>query len=86
MWNSVSSNFHGFSRALEGEVAWMCCDSEGKVTTGVGDLIEPAQAALDLRHYGAPWSYREQLGLASDADVSTDWMPSESLGPRSTGN
>ena len=48
MHPSVKSVFPSFSTKLEGRVPWMYCDVLGLVTIGIGNLIDPEEAALHL--------------------------------------
>lgn len=50
MRTSVLRAWNAFTRPLEGHLPYMYLDSEGLVTTGDGDLIDPIGAALSL-----PW-------------------------------
>ena len=78
MWDSVRDNFFGFSAPLEGVVAYMYQDILGKVTIGVGNLIDSEAAALALPAQGAPFFHKEPPGtplttVASDAEISAEW-------------
>jgi hypothetical protein len=71
MHQIVSQQFRKFSATLEGDVTWMYLDVKGLVTTGRGNLIDPADAALKLQ-----WQYRDRPGtLVSDprAEVTEEW-------------
>jgi len=78
MWDSVRTSFFNFSVRLEGNVPFMYQDTEGKVTIGIGNLIDSEQAALGLSAYGAHFFHKEAAGvtpavLASDAEVVAEW-------------
>ncbi len=59
--------YHAFSTPLEGRVPGMYCDVLGLVTCGVGNLIDPIQAAEKL-----PWTL-EDGRPAELAQVRADW-------------
>lgn len=64
---SVRSTFYDFNSKFEGVVNWMYLDVKGLVTTGVGNLIDPVRAALDLPFHlpdGQP---------ASREDIEAEW-------------
>jgi hypothetical protein len=48
MQASVRAAWCDFNRSLEGWVSWMYLDVEGLVTTGMGNLIDPVEAAFPL--------------------------------------
>lgn len=50
MRQSVKDAFYDFSIRFEGKVEWMYLDCTSLVTSGVGNLIDPCDAALEL-----PW-------------------------------
>jgi hypothetical protein len=63
----VQAVFSELSKAYEGRVQWMYLDCKGLVTTGVGNLIEPASEACKL-----PWTHSD--GTAADkAEVAAEW-------------
>lgn len=59
---------------LEGVVKYMYLDIKGLVTIGVGNLIDPINAALNL-----PFRYKNKPGVtnagqsASRADIEAEW-------------
>lgn len=67
MHASVRAAWHQFSEPFEGRVPHMYCDVLGLVTCGVGNLIDPIEAALVL-----PWR-RADGTLASAAEVRMEW-------------
>jgi GH24 family phage-related lysozyme (muramidase) len=72
MWSSVSDNFAAFSEPLEGKVNHMYLDSLGKVTIGIGNLIDSEGAAIDLRRYGA-FLLDQAEAEATDDDIRAEW-------------
>lgn len=74
MHASVRTQFRAFNEPLEGVVKFMYLDIKGLVTVGVGNLIDPINAALDL-----PFRYKNKPGvknpgqLASRADIEAEW-------------
>lgn len=70
----VKNRFRQFNEPLEGVVRYMYLDVKGLVTVGVGNLIDPLSAALDL-----PFRYKNKPGvtnpgqLASKADIEAEW-------------
>src|SRR6478735_4209085 len=48
MHANVRAVFPGFSKKFEGYVHWMYLDVKSLVTIGVGNLIDPVEAALGL--------------------------------------
>lgn len=71
---SVKSQFRTFNAPLEGVVKYMYLDIKGLVTIGVGNLIDPINAALNL-----PFRYKNKPGVtnagqsASRADIEAEW-------------
>lgn len=56
MWSGVHKMWISFNQSLEGRLPYMYLDIRNLVTTGMGNLIDPRQAAESL-----PW-YDEQTG------------------------
>lgn len=67
MKQAVIDNFYGWSKQFEGEVPWMYLDIKGLVTTGIGNLIDPAPTAI-----GLPWQ-EESGALAGAARIRSVW-------------
>jgi hypothetical protein len=72
MWDSVSQQFQAFSTPLEGQVLWMYADILGKVTIGMGNLIDSEAAALELPALGVPYYHKEGKAVTDD-HIRTDW-------------
>jgi len=68
MHQSVIDRFVDFTVPLEGRVLWMYLDVLGLVTTGVGNLIDPVGAALQL-----PWKLPDG-SLAPKDLVQREWQ------------
>lgn len=68
MHKSVRDAYHAFSMPLEGRVRSMYCDVKGLITTGVGNLIDPMAAALQL-----PWKHEGTGVLATAHEVASAW-------------
>lgn len=73
MWSSVSDVFAAFLDPMEGTVDHMYTDALGKVTIGIGNLIDSPAAALGLAGHGAVL----YVGRNSDAEASTDLIVAE---------
>lgn len=71
---AVVAGFPGFTVQFEGRVHTMYADVRGLITTGVGNLIDPIQAALSL-----PWRHADG-GLASVDQIRADWNSLKSRG------
>ena len=69
MRDVVRATFRAFTAPLEGVVSWMYLDIKGLVTTGIGNLIDPAQHALRL-----PWVLKDTGTPASQSSIAADWM------------
>lgn len=54
---------------FEGRIPHMYLDSEGYVTTGVGNLLATAQAAIAL-----VWNWRDQEGEPGEVEISDEWQ------------
>lgn len=68
MHASVAHAFHAFSRPLEGRLRSMYVDVKNLVTTGTGNLIDPAPLALEL-----PWKHGKTGALATASEVAAAW-------------
>jgi GH24 family phage-related lysozyme (muramidase) len=66
MHRSTVDAFLKFTEPLEGRVAYMYLDIKELITTGVGNLIDPVAAALDL-----PWKIEGRL--ATKDEIQRDW-------------
>jgi hypothetical protein len=66
MWPSVQANFWTFSRQFEGYVPYMYLDIKGLVTVGVGNLVDPVEAAQAL-----PFQFKNQPGIAAPGSAAT---------------
>ncbi len=64
---SVASAFRDFSTKFEGYLPYMYLDIKGLVTTGMGNLIDPIGAALEL-----PWK-RPDGSLATQSEIRAAW-------------
>ncbi|HEX6053726.1 MAG TPA: hypothetical protein VFZ21_30865 [Gemmatimonadaceae bacterium] len=53
---------------LEGRIQWMYCDILGKVTTGVGNLIDSPEAAAKFG-----WTYQDGV-VALREDIAKEWQ------------
>lgn len=74
MWNSVRESFKAFSVPMEGSVPHMYQDHLGKVTVGVGNLIDSAGAAWGTRLLGAPFYQDRGSGPeATEQQVKAEW-------------
>jgi GH24 family phage-related lysozyme (muramidase) len=68
IWPSVQNAWVTFNTPLEGMLTYMYTDSEGYVTTGMGNLIDPVSTALAL-----PWQNSD--GSPADQDtIQTQWQ------------
>ncbi len=73
MKTSAINYFVTFSSGFEGVFTWPYLDIKGLVTTGIGDLIDPAQYALSIpfaRADGTP---------ASQSEIAAAWMAVKSV-------
>lgn len=68
MRTAVRDAFVTYTSPLEGVVHFMYCDVLGLVTTGIGNLIDPAQMAL-----GLPW-LRADGSPATQREIAAEWM------------
>jgi len=69
MYDSVRVAFRGFNEPFEGVVHWMYLDVRGLVTIGVGNLIDPIEAALALPFH----SLAAPGAVATEAQISAEW-------------
>jgi hypothetical protein len=67
MQPTVRSAWRRFNEPLEGITDWMYLDIKGLVTTGMGNLIDPVEAALQLT-----WHTSDGTTATSDA-VRREW-------------
>jgi peptidoglycan hydrolase-like protein with peptidoglycan-binding domain len=73
MHDIVRDSFYAFSEPMEGEVSWMYTDHLGKVTVGIGNLIDSPTDAWRTRELGAPF-FREGDGAeATYEQVDAAW-------------
>ena len=68
MQDSVASVFAEFSTQFEGRVRYMYADAIGKVTIGVGNLIDPVELALPL-----PFVFKSGGQSADEDAIRTDF-------------
>jgi GH24 family phage-related lysozyme (muramidase) len=68
MHQSVLDVFFGFSKAFEGHVNHLYLDIKGLVTTGIGNLVDPVEAACRL-----PWKLPDG-SLAGDDEIRRQWQ------------
>jgi GH24 family phage-related lysozyme (muramidase) len=68
MYDAVRTIFPDFSKQFEGRVHWMYLDVKGLVTIGVGNLIDPLSAAIDL-----PFVHRSDTTPASRDEIGAEW-------------
>lgn len=73
MWDQVSSGFYNFTEPMEGEVLWMYQDILGKVTIGLGHLIDSESAALAVPGEGAPFYQKSDNTQASPEQITAEW-------------
>ena len=64
----VERRWIAWSEQLEGRIRWMYLDIKGLVTTGVGNLIDPVEAALRL-----PWLVAATGKPATEAQIRAEW-------------
>jgi hypothetical protein len=67
MQSAVRSVWREFNEPLEGLTDWMYLDVKGLVTTGMGNLIDPVEAAL-----GLTWRTADQTITTPDV-VQNEW-------------
>ncbi|GAB4009031.1 lysozyme family protein [Nocardioides ultimimeridianus] len=68
MRDSVRKGFTTFTTKFEGRVAWMYLDIKALVTTGVGNLIDPVDAAL-----GLPFTHKSTGKAATSDEIRQEW-------------
>lgn len=68
MYASVRNAFFDFTKQFEGAIPFMYLDVKGLVTTGIGNLIDPSDAAL-----GLPWRAKKTKSPAARKDVEAEW-------------
>jgi hypothetical protein len=68
MYPSVADAFWKFTAEREGSLDFMYADVKNLVTTGIGNLIDPLNSALQL-----PWRHRATGELASGAEIAQAW-------------
>lgn len=68
MHQSVKAVWERFSQPLEGRVHGMYVDVKNLVTTGVGNLIDPVEAALAL-----PWKHENTGARATADEIKAAW-------------
>lgn len=66
MYPSVQTNFPTFSSKFEGRVSFMYLDIKGLVTVGVGNLIDPLEAARIL-----PFRFKNRPGIQTPGAPAT---------------
>jgi hypothetical protein len=66
MWPSVQAYFQAFTTQFEGCVPYMYLDIKGLVTVGIGNLVDPVEAAQAL-----PFQFKNQPGIAAPGSAAT---------------
>jgi hypothetical protein len=66
MWPSVQAYFQTFTTQFEGCVRYMYLDIKGLVTVGIGNLVDPVEAAQAL-----PFQFKNQPGIAAPGSAAT---------------
>jgi hypothetical protein len=74
MHDIVRDSFYAFSKPMEGEVRWMYQDHLGKVTVGIGNLIDSAADAWATRDRGAPFLHKDSQAEATREEVESAWQ------------
>src|ERR1035438_435384 len=70
MYSVIQSSFPAFSTTFEGRITYMYLDILGLVTVGVGNLIDPVEAALAL-----PFQFKNNPGSAATQDqIAQEWQ------------
>ena len=69
MDTAVVARTTALNRRFEGVIAWMYLDIKGLVTCGIGNLIDPMDAALPL-----PWQRKADGRPASQAEIMAEWQ------------
>jgi hypothetical protein len=74
MFDIVRQSFAAFSVPMEGKLECMYPDHLGKVTVGIGNLIDSPEAAWETRNHGAPFVHKSNPGVeATRAEVFAEW-------------
>src|SRR5690349_12725797 len=63
-----------YVRKWEGVTLWMYLDTKGKVTTGIGFLIDTLTAAKSL-----PWIVKSTGNRATAAEIEAEWWRVKAL-------
>ena len=66
MYSAIQSSFPAFSKQFEGRVPYMYVDVRQLVTVGVGNLIDPVQAAQAL-----PFRFKNKPGISTPGSPAT---------------
>ena len=66
---AVAARATALNRRFEGVIRWMYLDIKGLVTCGIGNLIDPMDAALPL-----PWLRKADGRPASQAEIMAEWQ------------
>jgi GH24 family phage-related lysozyme (muramidase) len=66
MYPAVQSSFLAFSTKFEGRVPYMYLDVKGLVTVGVGNLVDPVEAAQTL-----PFRFKNKPGITAPGSPAT---------------
>jgi hypothetical protein len=75
MFTSVQNAFRAFSEKFEGSIPYMYLDVKGLVTTGIGNLVDPAGLALAL-----PFRFKNKPGIATPgapamaSQIAAEWQ------------
>jgi hypothetical protein len=84
MRNSVAAALKPFQLKFEGEIGYMYCDSEGLVTTYIGNLIDPMPVAQAIE-----WIHQPTKTPAQPLEIVAEWqkvktlrLPADGMGPR----
>ena len=67
IWPSVQAVFMPWSVQYEGAIFWMYADILGLITTGIGNLIDPIDRALEL-----PWQHLDGT-VATEDEIREAW-------------
>lgn len=68
MYPSVAAQFRAFNERFEGCISHMYLDVKGLVTIGVGNLIDPVEAAMVL-----PFRFKIGGAPASQEQIAAEW-------------
>lgn len=77
---SVLAAFKPFSTTFEGYLPWMYVDQKGLVTTGMGNLIDPVENAINL-----PWTHGVGGPAATQQEIIAAWNAVKNSGANGTG-